>query len=166
MCRSSTACDDIQETWLASATQPRSIAGASLFLRCVMPRSPKGERRVARSPFRPLQSPSLALNPATKACHGRPCRPRGRINVRDEIGSRARLPRWLLAEKQLRGSCHGRECHLGCRAAVRAGGVPNCVGYGTQAHGGIYWAFAIRQLSPQGIGSIRLDNLPLELREP
>ena len=45
-----------------------------------MPRSPKGERRVARSPFRPLQSPSLALNPATKACHGRPCRPRGRIN--------------------------------------------------------------------------------------
>jgi hypothetical protein len=45
--------------------------------------------RRPRSPFRPLQSPSLALNPATKACHGRPCRPRGRINVRDEIGSRA-----------------------------------------------------------------------------
>jgi hypothetical protein len=32
---SSTACG-IQETWLASATQPRSFAGASLFLRCVI----------------------------------------------------------------------------------------------------------------------------------
>jgi len=36
----------------------------------------------------------------------------------------------------------------------------------TQAHRGICWAFARRQLHPQGIGKIRLDALPLELREP
>src|SRR5580704_2244487 len=46
MWRSSTACG-IQETWLASVTQPRPFAGASLYLRCVMPRGPKGERRPA-----------------------------------------------------------------------------------------------------------------------
>jgi hypothetical protein len=43
-----------QETWLTSATQPRSFAGASLFLRRVMPRGLKGERRLApHSPLRP-----------------------------------------------------------------------------------------------------------------
>ena len=45
-CCNSTACG-IQETWPASATRPWSFAGASLFLRCVMPRGPKGERRAA-----------------------------------------------------------------------------------------------------------------------
>src|ERR1700730_9332147 len=54
MWRSSTACGYIQEIWLTSATQPRSIAGASLFLRGVMPRSPEGERHAPpRSPLRP-----------------------------------------------------------------------------------------------------------------
>src|ERR1700730_9593505 len=53
---SSTACG-IQETWLASATQPRPFAGASLFLRGVMPRVPKAS---AASPLshRPRKPPS------------------------------------------------------------------------------------------------------------
>ena len=68
-----------------------------------MPRSPKGERRASTSltvPTAPTAQP--ALTPATKACHGRPCRPRERINVLDEIGARARLSQWLIGEKQLR----------------------------------------------------------------
>ena len=50
-----------------------------------------------------------------------------------------------------RGSCRGRS-RLDCGAAFGVGGVVICVGFGTQAHGGICWAFAVRQLPPQGIG--------------
>ncbi len=49
------------------------------------------------------------------------------------------------------------------RSAVRASGVPDCVGYGTQAHRGICWAFAVRQLPPQGIGQIRTRCSPVRV---
>jgi hypothetical protein len=50
-----------------------------------------------------------------------------------------------------RDSCRGRG-RLDCCAAFCVGGVLIRVGFGTQAHGGTCWAFAVRQLPPQGIG--------------
>jgi hypothetical protein len=76
-----------------------------------------------------------------------------------EIGARARLPRWLIGEKQLPWELPWllrflpqSRVPLGVTVPLFVGGVPDGVGYGTQAHGGICWAFAIRQLPPQGIG--------------
>ena len=51
-----------------------------------------------------------------------------------------------------------------CLAAFGDSGAAICVGFGAQAHRGIHRAVAIRQSRPQGIGSIRSDDLTLELR--
>lgn len=63
-----------------------------------------------------------------------------------------------------RGSCRGHG-GLDCCAAFDGSGVAICVGFGTQADRGIYWAFAVGRIRPQGVGQIRLDHLRLELRE-